>query len=814
MKIYSSLDLASGYWQVEVAEKDKEKTAFVCGQGLYEFNVMPFRLCNAPATFQRMMDEVLADLDLKAGQDYIDDIIIGSETIEEHIAELEKLFQKLREVNLKVKLNKCLFARKKLAFLGHEISEQGIGPNPGKVEAIAKMKAPIDISGLRRFLGLTSYYRRFIQSYADKAEPLNRLLRKGNVYRWNEECQKAFETLKIALSTAPVLAYPDFSKEFILYTDASNFGIGVVLSQKDELDKERVVAYASRSLSKQERNYTVTEKECLAIIWAISMFRTYLYGRKFTVVTDHAALRWLKDIKTPEGRLARWGLKLQEYDMVIINRPGKKHRNADALSRIDDNNVIRLIKDGSMIERVRVAQRKDRQLKDVIEFLETGKGKEKLTEWMEQEFEHFKLMDGILYYGRPTARMMKNQEKKDRLVIPELFKQVVLDENHNLIFSGHLGTKKTYQRLAEKYYWRGMYHSVQEWINMCVDCAMKKTGPDKNRGDMRSITVSRPLEIVGADILEPLPITSQGNRYILVFTDHFTKWVEAIAIPKQSAEIVAKCFVEEFVCRHGTPEKLLTDRGRAFIGEMMTNIHQKLGTDPLRTAGFHPETNGITERFNKTMMEMLSMYVSTHQKDWNEILPYIIHAYRTSVHESTMETPFFMMHGREVRMPALLGELDVAVKEEESVEQYKERLVSNLEKAWNEAKYYNDKIRQKREEAANKHRHGHSFKINDLVWVFTKKRRKGLTSKLMHPWHGPYRVIAITSPTNLKLRDPTNSKNEMIVNVARVKKCHGIGWPKEKIEEEIERKEAVRPGYFEVEEIVGVRKYEGEIQYK
>ena len=222
-KMFTTLDMASGYWQIEIDEKDKEKTAFICSAGLYEYNVMPFGLCNAPATFQRMMDNLLQDLNWEAGRDYIDDIIIGSNKFEDHIQDLRNLFVKIRQVNLKIKLSKCTFGVAKALYLGHELSEQGIAPNPQKIEAIERMKPPVDLKGLRTFLGMTSYYRKFIYRYAHVAEPLNKLLRGGTVYRWNEDCQKAFEDLKTRLKTAPILVHPNFEKEFILETDASDF---------------------------------------------------------------------------------------------------------------------------------------------------------------------------------------------------------------------------------------------------------------------------------------------------------------------------------------------------------------------------------------------------------------------------------------------------------------------------------------------------------------------------------------------------------------------------------------------------------------
>lgn len=260
MKYFTSLDLASGYWQVEIEEKDKEKTAFSCSLGLFEWNVMPFGLTNAPATFQRLMDEVILGIDWDIGADYMDDLIIGSLSFEEHLNHLQKVFDRLTEYGLTIKLQKCTWCKHKL----HEISHDGIGPNPSKTDAINKMQPPMNVQGLKRFLGMTGFYRRFIRHYATIADPLNKLLRKDSLWRWDEACQEAFNILKQKLQSAPILAYPDFSKPFTLHTDASIIGLKAVLCQEQD-GKEQVIAYASRSVTKEERKWGITELECLAV---------------------------------------------------------------------------------------------------------------------------------------------------------------------------------------------------------------------------------------------------------------------------------------------------------------------------------------------------------------------------------------------------------------------------------------------------------------------------------------------------------------------------------------------------------------------
>lgn len=330
---FSTLDLMSGYWQVKVHPEDREKTAFITRYGTYEFNVMPFGLCNAPATFQRLMNRIYQGIAYDYVVVYLDDTNVFSRTFEDHIRHLREVFTRIRNAGLKLNIEKCNFWMKRLTFLGHIIEEKGISPDPDKITAVQHIQPPQNITQLRAFLGLAGYYRRFIKHFSSIANPLNQLLHKDNAYDWNAQCQSAFDELKHRLTTAPILIYPDYKKEFILATDASYKGFGATLSQLSDDKKEHPIAYASKSLKKEEVNYGATELECAAIVWAIEHFHKYFGTSHFTLVTDHSALTWLKSVQ-PKGRLGRWIMKLQPYHFTIIHKPGRIHSNVDALSRL------------------------------------------------------------------------------------------------------------------------------------------------------------------------------------------------------------------------------------------------------------------------------------------------------------------------------------------------------------------------------------------------------------------------------------------------------------------------------------------------
>ena len=463
--LFTTLDLASGYWQVEVDPADKEKTAFSTPRGHYEFNVMPFELTNAPATFQRLMQCVLAGISGDICFAYLDDIIIFSATFEQHLLQLDAVLQRLRSANLKLKPTKCHFAQSKVQYLGHVISSDGIQVDPKKTTAISDFPAPTDAKHLKQFLGLANYYRKFVENYASIAEPLHKLLRKNaQRYMWNEQCQYSFDLLKQKLANPPILTYPDFTIPFIVSTDALSTAIGGILSQIHD-GGEKVVAYWSRQLQKAERSYSTIEREALAVVGAIKEFYPYLYGFSFTVVTDHNPLTSLKGNKDTGGRITRWLMFLQQFNFDIKYKQGTKHVNADALSRQPPVSAsISTVTYGSPLladtDKLIQSQKQDLQLSPIYDHIEQGTPLPKCPPGLRHCFLH----NGVLcrHYKEPSTDMVNIQ-----FVIPQVLRDTVIKETHGL---GHLGIRKTLDVIKSRFYWPGYEADVDNWIKQCSEC--------------------------------------------------------------------------------------------------------------------------------------------------------------------------------------------------------------------------------------------------------------------------------------------------------------------------------------------------------
>lgn len=788
-RYFTSIDLASGYWQIIMDPGSQDKTTFNCKFGSFKWKVMPFGLRNAPATFQALMDEVFGEYKWQFVCVYFDDIVIHSKTFAEHMEHIRIAMECLSNANLQAKLSKCQFLRKELSFVGHLVSCKGISPDPAKIESIRAFPRPKNTHDVRSFVGLCSYYRKFIPQFATIATQLHLLQSKFVKFAWTPSCEKAFIELKKALSTAPVLISPNFNELFFVQTDASDVGIGAVLAQMQD-GFDHPVAYASRSLNRQERNYSTTDKECLAVVFAVRQFRQYLLGKKFHLYTDHAALQFIHQMnksKDMHKRYARYQLELQEFTFDAFHRAGKRNANADALSRhplgltseylttepiikaygqqgvinaiLTDNEVIRTVK------RLQAEDNELNEIKDSLNIPDTAI----LTNLQKSHRRKFIIKDDLIYKQKFDPATGVNR-LEDRLCVPVKMRPELLYLMHGNRYAAHLGTQHTYDLLHHRYYWKNMFHDVQNLVKSCPQCASGRYPKYPTRViPQPPPPPGYPFEEIGIDVLGDFPVTiPKGNKYIVVIMCKFTKWCECYATSDIISATIAYLIAEEFIPRHGAPRVIYSDRGTNFISHLMEDLYQYINARKITTTPYNPQANGQVERFNHTLCSMLRTFVNQHQTDWDLHLNVCQFAYRIAVNATTKYSPFYLVYGREPRLPVdiMLDNTDKAKNEHDYVVEMiknvnnshalarknilvrRAKLVSELSALFNQTK----------------------FAEGSLVYHLVPDSRIGLANKLRCRWKGPMKVIKFLAPSTYILQNINDEEASLIqVSARRIK---------------------------------------------
>lgn len=742
----SSLDIKSAYWQVPVEEKSRPITAFVVpGRGLFQFRRMPFGLHNAPATWQRLIDRVLG-IDLEPYVFvYLDDIIIIANDFQKHLEVLREVLQRLKGAGLTVSREKCQFCRSELKYLGYVVNQKGLAVDPEKVMSIIRIPTPTCVREVRTILGMASWYRRFIPDFSTIIAPMTSLLRKSQKFCWTNECTRALERIKTCLVSAPILTCPDFERSFDVQTDASNYGLGAVLTQNYP-DGDRAIAYISRSLSKTERLYSTTEKECLAVVFAVEKFRPYIEGTRFRVITDHYSLKWLNNLKDPSGRLARWSVRLQQFDFEVVHRKGRDHLVPDALSRtVPDIAEVQVELEKNEVKTEINDSWYRRMCKNVNE-------RPNLYPLWRLEGDKLYKFVGKRYFNLDDT----GSEWKE--VVPKDIRKTVIHDHHDIPTAGHGGVTKTTYRVAEKYYWPSMKQDIAKYIQHCKICIATKPEQKSRAGHLLGRpSVSKPWETICVDLVGPLPRTNRGYMYILSVVDYFSKFCLFFPLRTATSVNIVRIIEEHVYLLFGVPRVLVCDNGKQFISREFRNLANRYSVKLSYTALYHAQANAV-ERVHRVLKTMLSAYVEENHKNWDLYLPKVACAIRTARHEATGLTPYFINFGREMR---LSGEAyDIPEGFENCVDRTEDLHGRSKEfvKLFKDVRERLDKAFAKNKAHYDLRRRPLQFNVGQKVWrrnYAISRAVNDFSAKLAPKYLGPFIVHKKVSPWTYVLIDKT-----------------------------------------------------------
>uniref|UniRef100_A0A670IL45 Gypsy retrotransposon integrase-like protein 1 n=1 Tax=Podarcis muralis TaxID=64176 RepID=A0A670IL45_PODMU len=749
-KIFTKLDLRGAYNLIRIRKGDEWKTTMFTPLGAFEYLVMPFGLQAGSACFQAFMNHVLGPLLYKNCVAFLDDVLVYSEDEEQHVKDVREVLGKLQANQLWVKLEKCQFHTKEVEFLGYRLSDKGLAMDPGKVQAVLEWKTPKTKKDVQRFLGFGNFYRKFIKNFAHLTAPITDCLSSKKKFVWTAEAERAFEELKRAFASEEQLLHVDLRKPMRVETDASDRAIGAVLLQPGRSTSEwRPCAFFSRKLNKSERNYTVYDRELLAIHEAFRRWRHLLIGaqHKVQVCTDHKNLEYWRTARVLNQRQVRWAQEFSKFHFEICYVPGPENVREDALSRkpeylegegaIEERHVIP--EDRWVCGAVMVGQR------ELVEETENDEYAQDKLRGLRGEGESpggFEERNGALYY-------------KGALYIPEgELRGRILKQLHDSPTAGHFGQHKTMWLVTREFWWPKVREDVKEYVRGCDQCQRAKGERRAPAGLLEPLpTPERPWEAVSIDFMTDLP-KSKGKTAIMVVVDLLTKMCHFVACSHAvTAEETAKLFVEHIFRLHGAPLRVISDRGKQFTSRFWRKLMSLLHVEVNFSTARHPETNGQAERANGILQQYLRCYVNDRENDWVEKLALAEFAYNNAENVSTGMSPFLANYGCHPRaFPGEGGErwsVPAAEHFVEEMEAIHHQLQLNLERAKAQYKKQADKNR----------REGETIRVGDQVWLSTQGLPfKGGCKKLRPKRLGPFEVIQQVNPVAFKLRLPNHMK--------------------------------------------------------
>ncbi|KAL0170112.1 hypothetical protein M9458_034708, partial [Cirrhinus mrigala] len=779
-KVFTKLDLRSAYNLVRIRQGDEWKTAFLTPTGHYEYLVMPYGLANAPSVFQDFMHEIFREYLDKFLVIYIDDILIYSPSLQEHRLHVRKVLSKLREFHLFLKAEKCTFHQSHTQFLGYHIDASGVSMDNSKVEAIVNWPAPSTVKELQRFLGFSNFYRRFIDNFSILASPLTSLLKgKPRTLTWTPEATHAFERLKKAFTSAPILVHPDPQRPFVVEVDASTTGVGAILSQQQgDPPQLKPCAYFSKKFNPAEKNYDIGNRELLGIKLALEEWRHWLEGsiHQFQVLTDHKNLQYLCDAKRLNPRQARWALFFTRFQFSISYRPGSKNVRADALSRIH--------------------------------------GPDEEPEPTESILPQHMFVCPIQWVTPPAAADPAPAPPPGcppRLrFVPEVERIPLIHTTHTSLGTGHPGTNRTLSLLKDQFWWPRMERDVQRYVRGCRECAMSRTPRHLPVGKLLPLpTPNRPWSHLGVDFITDLP-ASEGNTCVLVIIDRFSKFCRLVPLKGlPTAWETAQVLFNQVFRTYGLPEDIVSDRGPQFISRVWRAFFRLLGVTVSLSSGYHPQTNGQTERKIQEVGRFLRTFCHGHQDTWNQYLGWAEYAQNSLRQTTTGLTPFQCMLGYQPPLFPWSGEpsdvpaVDYWFRESERV--------------WDEAHQHLQRaVRRHQTNADTRRSNAPTYQIGQKVWLSTRDLRLRLPCKKLSPrFVGPFIIVEQINPVTYRLQLPSHYRIHPTFHVSLLKPCYDpLVPPTEPGEEEPPPPMVVEEGtIYKVKEILDSRRRGGQLQY-